>query len=125
MTYATENATENSHICGGCDRSSHTNGGLSQHQRTCQTRSSTRKDSRDDQAVLNVEVLSQNSIIKEDNLSIPCANTAKNTVISPNFLLWKFCKKEQFPHSFGRFACSPEAMQKLFLCTKFPHQEIR
>ena len=29
---------------------------------------------------------------------------AKNTVIAPNFLLWKFCGKAQFPHSFGRFA---------------------
>ena len=31
-------------------------------------------------------------------------NTIKNTVISPNFLVWKFCGKSQFPHSFGRFA---------------------
>ena len=31
-------------------------------------------------------------------------STAKNTVISPNFLVWKFCGKEQFPHSFGLFA---------------------
>ena len=30
--------------------------------------------------------------------------TAKNTVISPNFLVWKFYGKEQFPHSFGRIA---------------------
>ena len=30
--------------------------------------------------------------------------TAKNPVISPNFLVWKFCGKAQFPHSFGRFA---------------------
>ena len=29
--------------------------------------------------------------------------TTKNTVISPNFLAWKFCEKTQFPHSFGRF----------------------
>ena len=28
----------------------------------------------------------------------------KNTVISPNFLLWKLCKKAQFPRSFGRIA---------------------
>ena len=28
----------------------------------------------------------------------------KNTVISPNILLCKFCGKAQFPHSFGRFA---------------------
>ena len=26
----------------------------------------------------------------------------KNTVISPNFLVWKFSGKAQFPHSFGR-----------------------
>ena len=30
--------------------------------------------------------------------------TEENTVISPNFLVWKFCGKAQFPHSFGRIA---------------------
>ena len=30
--------------------------------------------------------------------------TAKNTVISPNFLVWKFCGEAQFPHSFGQIA---------------------
>ena len=30
------------------------------------------------------------------------AITAKNTVISPNLMVWKFCGKAQFPHSFGR-----------------------
>ena len=30
--------------------------------------------------------------------------TAKNTVISPDFLVWNFCGKAQFLHSFGRFA---------------------
>ena len=30
--------------------------------------------------------------------------TAKNTVISPNFMVWKFFGKAQFPHSFGRIA---------------------
>ena len=29
--------------------------------------------------------------------------TAKITVISTDFLVWKFCGKAQFPHSFGRF----------------------
>ena len=29
-------------------------------------------------------------------------STAKNTVISPNFLVWNFCGKAQFPHSFRR-----------------------
>ena len=28
--------------------------------------------------------------------------TVENTVISPNFLVWKFCGKAQFSHSFGR-----------------------
>ena len=30
------------------------------------------------------------------------SNTAKKTVISPNFLVWKFCGKEQLLHIFGR-----------------------
>ena len=30
--------------------------------------------------------------------------TAKNPVISPNFLVWKFYGKVRFPHIFGRFA---------------------
>ena len=34
-------------------------------------------------------------------------NTAKNTVISIDFLVWKVCGKPQFPHSFGR---TPETM---------------
>ena len=29
---------------------------------------------------------------------------AKKPVISPNFLVWKFCGKAQFPHSFGQIA---------------------
>ena len=31
-------------------------------------------------------------------------STAENTVITPDFLVLKFCGKAQFPHSFGRFA---------------------
>ena len=31
-----------------------------------------------------------------------CFPTALNTVISPNFMVWKFCRKTQFPHSFRR-----------------------
>ena len=31
-------------------------------------------------------------------------HTAKNTVILPNFLVWKFCGKAQFLHSFWRIA---------------------
>ena len=30
----------------------------------------------------------------------------KNTVISPDFLVWKFFEKAQFPHSFGRGNCA-------------------
>ena len=30
--------------------------------------------------------------------------TVKNTLISSNFLVWTFCGKAQFPHSFARFA---------------------
>ena len=35
-------------------------------------------------------------------------STAKNTVISPDFLMWKFCGKAQLPHSFGQFAIRPK-----------------
>ena len=31
-------------------------------------------------------------------------NTAKNTVISDDFLVWKFCGKARFLHGFGWFA---------------------
>ena len=31
-------------------------------------------------------------------------NTTKNIVISPDFLVWKFCLKAQFPNSFRQFA---------------------
>ena len=30
--------------------------------------------------------------------------TAKNTAGSPNIMVWKFCGKARFPHSFGRIA---------------------
>ena len=48
---------------------------------------------------------------------------AKNTVISPDFLVWKFYSKTKFSHSFRWIAWN--GMRKLFLSTKFPHQEIR
>ena len=36
--------------------------------------------------------------------------SAQSTVTSPNFLVWKFCEKSQFPHSFRRFStCVLEA----------------
>ena len=43
--------------------------------------------------------------------------TTKNTVISPNFLVWKFCGIA--------VSYSPKTLRKLSLSTKFPHQEIR
>ena len=48
--------------------------------------------------------------------------TAKNAVLSPNFLVWKFCGKAQFRIVSGE---SPKTMRKLCLSIKFPHQEIR
>ena len=60
-----------------------------------------------------------NSKLLEKKISM--LDPAKNRVISPNFLVWKFCGKAQFPHSFGEL---PETMRKLYLSTKFPHQEI-
>ena len=50
------------------------------------------------------------------------SNTTNNTVISRNFLIWKFCRKAQFPYSFGRFARN---VRKMCLSTKFSNQEIR
>ena len=43
-------------------------------------------------------------------------DTGKNTVISPDFLVWKFCGKAQFPYSFGN---SPKTMRKLCLSGAF------
>ena len=43
--------------------------------------------------------------------------TAKNTVILPNFLVWKFCKRAQFSHRFERFSWNyveTEPFQKNF-----------
>ena len=48
--------------------------------------------------------------------------TAKNTVISPNFLVWKLCERNSFRIVSGD---SAEAKRKLCLSTKFPYQEIR
>ena len=49
-------------------------------------------------------------------------STVKNIVIPPNFLVWKFCGKTQFPHNFGRIV-------RNFVETvpfhKLPHPEIR
>ena len=42
--------------------------------------------------------------------------SVKNTVIPPNFLIWKFCGKAQFPDSFGRIAGSGTFWETL--CSK-------
>ena len=42
------------------------------------------------------------------------SNTAKNTIISPNFLMWKFWKSP-----------GVEILRKLCVSTKFLRQEIR
>ena len=60
-------------------------------------------------------------------------NAAKNTVISPNFQVWKFCGKTQFPHNFGQVARnyfriisseSPETMRKLCLSTNLHTRKL-
>ena len=54
--------------------------------------------------------------IRAYNSKIIVVYATQNTIISSNFLVWKFCGKAKFP---------PETMRKLCLSTKFPHQEIR
>ena len=49
-------------------------------------------------------------------------STTKNNVILPNYLVWDFCGKAQFLHSFGWFV---QNYAELWLPTKFPHQKIR
>ena len=48
--------------------------------------------------------LKNNQITTACRIKVRSEYTAKNTVISPDFLVWKFCGKAQFPHNFGRFA---------------------
>ena len=48
-------------------------------------------------------------------------NNTQNTVISPNFLVLKFCGKAQFLHIFGQ---SSEPTWKLCLSTKIPLNKI-
>ena len=42
--------------------------------------------------------------MQETKSNVLLKDNAKNTAISPNFLMWKFCGKAQFPHSFGLLA---------------------
>ena len=48
--------------------------------------------------------------------------TAKNTVISLNFLVWNLVERHNFRIVSGD---SPETMRKLCLSTKLQHQEIK
>ena len=49
-------------------------------------------------------------------------NTEKNAVISPNFLVWKFCGKAQISQHSGD---SPKVPRKLCISTNFRRQIIR
>ena len=51
-------------------------------------------------------------------------NTAKNTVISPDFLVRKFCGKAQFPHSFRWFARN-YAQTVLFCKISAPGNQVK
>ena len=51
--------------------------------------------------VLSIQLFHPSSLLA---FSYALGFTAKNTVTSPDFLVWKFCGKTQFLHSFGRFA---------------------
>ena len=42
--------------------------------------------------------------------------TSKNTIILPNFLVWKFCGKAQFPHSSGRIAFPGNQLKLRYFC---------
>ena len=46
-------------------------------------------------------------------------STAKNTLISSNFLVWEFCGKAPFPHSFGQIARNYAHTRKLGDITAF------
>ena len=52
-------------------------------------------------------------------------STAKNAVISPNFLVWKFCGKAQFPHRILRSAAhNPSHFQILGENKLYPRIKI-
>ena len=52
--------------------------------------------------------------------------TGKNTVISPDFLVWKFCGKTQFLHSFGRIARNyAETVPFCKICTPANQVKLR
>ena len=50
--------------------------------------------------------------------------TAKNIVISPDFLVWKFCGNAQFPHSFGQIA-SNYAETDIFRKISTPGNQVK
>ena len=52
-----------------------------------------------------------NSILPLINLVVfPTAPNAQNAVISPNFLVWKFCGEAQSLHSFGQNCAFPQKL---------------
>ena len=52
--------------------------------------------------------------------------TGNNAVISPNFLVWKFCGNAQFPGSLGRFARNyTEAVSFYKISTPGNYGELR
>ena len=53
--------------------------------------------------------------------SVPSFHTTKNTVVSPNFLLWKFCRNTRFRRV---SADSPKTLGKRCVSTEFPQQKI-
>ena len=46
-----------------------------------------------------VKCMVANSMLTIWDTKSTASNTAKNIVISPDFLVWKFCGKAQFPHT--------------------------
>ena len=56
-------------------------------------------------------------------------NTGKNTIISPDLLVSKFCGKVQFPHSFGRFSfigwlCGAESISSVAIPVASTEEEV-
>ena len=73
-------------------------------------------------AFLNIKQKGRQPIVPSSPNHLLVTYTAKNTVISPTFLVWKICGKAQFPHSFGRFTRN---YMETVPFTNFPHHEIR
>ena len=72
MSSASENTTEKSHICSNCDRSFHSNRGLKQHQRFCQSRNNTPTDRESTETIEDSQFFTKTSI-SADELSTQSA----------------------------------------------------